>query len=270
MDTFLAHYADIRDPAEHPRVAALLREQGLVTLSGIADRAALVAVARRLLIIRPHRDAGPDGVTVITDTRASAAGYAAFTDTELVPHTDGSSLPDPPGLLLLACLQPADEGGKTLVADGARVIGTLADRHPAALQSLSAPRAALFGAAGGYLGPVCEPIGPGRTGIRLRLDDLAMFSADATVAILRLRTVIGQHLEAFRLRVGDGLVLSNTRWLHGRDPYTGRRVMLRILGDPLPGIGIEPGFSSPAPGGLARAAGAIQPAQALTTTGSGW
>ena len=72
MDIFQAHYADIHDPAQQPRIAAQLRDQGLVTFSGIADRAALVAVARRLMAIRPHRDAGPDGVTVITDTQTEA------------------------------------------------------------------------------------------------------------------------------------------------------------------------------------------------------
>ncbi len=247
MDIFHAHYADIHDPAQQPRVAAQLRDQGLVTFSGIADRAALVAVARRLMTIRPHRDAGPDGVTVIADTQTGAAGYAAFTDAELVPHTDGSSVPDPPGLLLLACQRPADEGGTTRLADGARIVGTLAERYPAALRSLSAPRAAFFGAAGGYLGPVCEPAGPGRARIRLRLDDLAWFSAHATAAIPLLRAAITGHLETVRLRPGEGLLLSNTRWLHGRDRYTGRRIMLRILGDPLPSTGVMPGFPSPSP-----------------------
>ena len=247
MDTFQAHYADIRDPAQHPRIAAQLRERGLVTFSGIADRAALAAVARRLMAIRPHRDAGPDGVTVITDTQASTFGYAAFTDAELFPHTDGSSLPDPPGLLLLACRRPADEGGKTLLADGARIVGTLAEQNPTALRSLSAPRAAFFGAPGGYLGPVCGPGGPGRASIRLRLDDLAWFCADATSAIPLLHAAISQHLQTFRLHVGEGMLLSNTRWLHGRERYAGRRVMLCILGDPLPGTGIVPGFPSPAP-----------------------
>lgn len=245
MDTFLAHYADIRDPAQHSRVSAQLDEQGLVTFSGIADRAALVAVARRLLTIRPHRDAGPDGVTVITDTHTKDAGYAAFTDAELVPHTDGSSQPAPPGLLLLACLRPAEKGGTTIVADGTRVIGTLADRYPAALHALSAPGAAAFGTDGSYLGSVCEPAGPGRTAIRLRLDDLVRFSADAADVLPLLCAVIRQHLETFRLRAGEGLVLSNTRWLHGRDHYSGRRVMLRILGDPVPGTGIKPGLPSP-------------------------
>jgi hypothetical protein len=249
MDTFYAHHADnILDPDQQPRVIALLREHGLVTFTGITDRTTLASVARALMSIRPHRDAGPDGVTVITDTRTTNPGYAAFTDAELIPHTDGTSLPDPPGMLLLACQQPASQGGTTLLADAAQITATLAGQHPAALQALSAPRAAYFGTAGGYLGPVCEPAGPGRARIRLRLDDLAMFSADATPVIPLLRAAITQHLQAVQLRAGQGLLVSNTRWLHGRDRYTGPRVMLRILGDPLPGTGIQPGFSVLTPG----------------------
>ena len=77
-----------------------------MTFSGITGRAGLVAMARQLMTIRPHRDAGPDGVTVITKTQDESSGYAGFTDAELIPHTDGSAVPNPPGLLLLACQQP--------------------------------------------------------------------------------------------------------------------------------------------------------------------
>ena len=247
MDIFRAYHADILDPGQQPRVIALLREHGLVTFTGITDRTTLASVADRLMSIRPHRDAGPDGVTVITDTQTTDPGYAAFTDAELIPHTDGTSLPDPPGLLLLTCQQPASQGGSTLLADAARITTTLAGQHPAALRTLSAPRAACFGAPGGYLGPICELAGPGRARIRLRLDDLAMFSIDATPVIPLLRAVITQHVHAIQLRTGQGLLVSNTRWLHGRDRYTGPRVMLRILGDPRPGTGIQPGFPAPTP-----------------------
>jgi hypothetical protein len=58
--------------------------------------------------------------------------------------------------------------------------------------------------------------------------------------------VIAQHLQAIQLRAGQGLLVSNSRWLHGRDRYTGSRTMLRILGDSLPGTGIQPGFPAPA------------------------
>jgi alpha-ketoglutarate-dependent taurine dioxygenase len=247
MDALHAHHVDILDPARQQRAISLLREHGLVAFTGITDRAALVKAARSMMSIRPHRDAGPDGVTVITDVQTEKPGFAAFTDAELMPHTDGTSLPDPPGLLVLACQQPASQGGNTLLADAARVTAALARQHPDAFRALSAQRAAYFGTEGGYLGPVCEPAGPGRARIRLRLDDLAMFSADATPVIPLLRAVITQHLHTIQLRAGQGLLISNTRWLHGRDRYTGPRVMLRVLGDPLSGTGIQPGFPAPVP-----------------------
>jgi Txe/YoeB family toxin of toxin-antitoxin system len=170
MDTFRAYHADILDPAQQPRVIALLRDHGLVTFTGI------------------------------TDTGTADPGYAAFTDAELISHTDGTSLPDPPGVLLLTCQQPASHGGATLLADAAGITATLAGQHPAALRALSTPRAACFGTGGGYLGPVCEPAGPGRVRIRLRLDELAMFSADAIPILPILRTVISQHQQAIQLR----------------------------------------------------------------------
>lgn len=246
MGSFQAYHADIRDPGTQPRIAAQLRDRGLVTFSGISSRAELVAIANRLMAIRPHRDAGPDGVTVITSTNSDVSGYAAFTDAGLIPHTDGSSVPDPPGLLLLACHQPAAEGGWTQVADGAQVIATLAEQCPAALGALSTPRAASFGSADGYTGAIFEPAGPGRTRIRLRLDELARFSPDVADVIPLMRAVIASHAQTFRLGAGEGMLLSNSRWLHGRDRFSGRRTMLRVLGDPLPGTRIMPGFRSPA------------------------
>ena len=109
------------------------------------------------MTIRPHRDADADGVTVITKTRDESSGYTGFTDAELIPHTDGSAESNPPGLLLLACQQAADEGGSTRVVDGARVTRALADQHPAALGPLSAQQAAFFRTAGAYLGAPLEP-----------------------------------------------------------------------------------------------------------------
>jgi len=110
MDTFRAYHADILDPAQQPRVMALLREHGLVTFTGITDRATLASVARRLMSIRPHRDAGPDGVTVITDTGTTGPGYGAFTDAELILHTDGTSPTHPACSCSPASSPPATAG----------------------------------------------------------------------------------------------------------------------------------------------------------------
>jgi len=94
---------------------------------------------------------------------------------------------------------------------------------------------------------------PGRLRIRLRLDELARFSPEVTRLLPLLRTAIEANTEMFRLCSGDGFLFSNTRWLHGRRRYAGgQRMMLRILGDPLPGTGIEPGFPHHPSGHIAQ------------------
>jgi alpha-ketoglutarate-dependent taurine dioxygenase len=247
METFQAYFTDIHASDWQQQAAAQLREQGLLTFSGITERAALIDLARQLMTIRPHRDADADGVTVITKKGDESCGLTGFTDAELIPHTDGSAASSPPGLMLLTCQQAADEGGGTRVVDGALVTRALADQHPTARGSLSAPQAAFFGTAGAYLGAPLEPAGPGRKRILLRLDDLAWFSTEAAATIPLLRDAIAAHTQTFRLRRGEGFLLSNTRWLHGRDNFVGHRSMLRILGDPLADSGILPGFRSPVP-----------------------
>jgi hypothetical protein len=159
-------------------------------------------------------------------------------------------VPEPPGLLMMSCQHAAGEGGETLLADAARVVRTLAHRHPDALRALCAAEAAVFGADADHPAPVFAPAAGGRMTIRLRLDDLARFSAECTSILPLLRMVIREHTQIVRLGVGQGLVLSNTRWLHGRSPYAGRRVMLRILGDPLPSAGVRSGFPFPASGSI--------------------
>jgi hypothetical protein len=74
VDTFQAHYADIRDPGQVQAVAARLRADGLVTFDGISSRYELPALAEAFMAIRLHRDSGPDGVTVITDTGNRSPG----------------------------------------------------------------------------------------------------------------------------------------------------------------------------------------------------
>ncbi len=243
-DTFLAHYADIHDSSHHAHINRQLRDHGLATFGGIRDRATLLTAARPLLTVRPHRDAGPDGITVITSRAdASTPGYAAFATTGLSPHTDGTSLPAPPHLVMLACLVPGTDGGESYLTDGSRVFSTLAEHDPEALGALAAPRSAFFGTADGYLGSVFEDAGGGRVSVRLRTDELARFSPDITRILPRLRATIDQHKVSLRLRPGEGYLLDNSRWLHGRRRFTGERVMIRILGDPLPETAIYPGFT---------------------------
>ena len=221
-----------------------LRQGGFALLDGVPDADALLTVAKSIGVVVPHRDSRTDGVTVLADRGMGAdrGGFAGFGREELVPHTDRSGIARPPGLLMMACAQPAQQGGACVVADSSAVYADLAENEPEALNALSAPRSALFGGAAGYLGSVFTPEPDGRITVRLRLDDLARFSPEAARWCATLRSTIERHLITVALRAGQGYVLDNRRWLHGRRAFAGDRIHYRVTAEPLPQMAIPAGF----------------------------
>lgn len=235
---------DVGRPGAVQSLARGISRYGFALLSGVHDADALLTVARSIAVVVPHRDSRPDGVTVLADRGVGSArgGFAGFGRDELVPHTDRSGIEHPPGLLMMACRQPAEWGGECVVVDGEAVYADLAENEPEAIEALSAPRSALFGGAAGYLGSVFTPQPDGRVTLRLRLDDLARFSPDATRWRATLCSAIERHLITVVLRAGEGYVLDNHRWLHGRRAFTGNRIVYRVTAEPLPHLAIPSGF----------------------------
>ncbi|MFE2727183.1 TauD/TfdA family dioxygenase [Kitasatospora sp. NPDC059327] len=245
------------------RVGAVLRERGLVRLGRLGGRDDVLYAARRLMSgLWRHRDAGPDGLTVIRDIgrHDGRAGFAGLGRGDLDLHTECAQQPQPPRLLLLACARAGDAGGESLLLDGRAILGALAGLHPAALEALSAPRAAFFGGADGRFTPILEQLGGGRWHLRLRQDSLARFSPEAEAHLPALRRAIDRHTTRLRLAAGQGFVVDNHRFLHGRTAFRGERLLLRALGDPHPVVGLDAGFPAPwptpagsgAPGATAR------------------
>jgi Taurine catabolism dioxygenase TauD, TfdA family len=76
----------------------------------------------------------------------------------------------------------------------------------------------------------------------LRFDELARFAPTVTHWLPELRAAIDRHTTTVQLGRGQGYVLHNYRWLHGRRAFTGQRVMFRVHVDPLPHLGIPVGF----------------------------
>ncbi|PDP89086.1 hypothetical protein CQJ94_04940 [Glycomyces fuscus] len=242
-DPFERHQVDPQRIDLHQRLASTLRDRGLATFGEISDRTAFADLVRDLAALYPHPDSGPDGLTLLHARNGSTeAGQRGFTDSELLPHTERSCLPTPPRLLMLVCLAPADHGGESVLVDGRAVSEELSDSAPETWSALSAPRTAYFGGSAGYVGAVFEPADPETWTIRLRLDELVRFAPHAVPHVKILREVIDRHTMILRLGKGQGFVLDNTRWLHGRRSFTGPRVMLRALGEPRSRLPLERGF----------------------------
>jgi hypothetical protein len=237
------HPADLNGPAFQRNLMSALSEDGLAAFGGIPDRAAFAHLARGLTALYPHPDGDPDGLTLLhTRDDGEELGKRGFSDAELLPHTERSCMTAPPHLLMLMCLAPGRHGGETLLIDGRSVAEDLARNEPESWRLLSGPGTAYFGGAAGHAGSIFEPIGSGRWTIRLRLDGLVRFAPQALPHVVILRKAIDRHTKTLLLEPGQGFVLDNTRWLHGRRPFQGPRTMLRALGEPRECLPLDRGF----------------------------
>ena len=242
-DAFATYHLDVHTRSGQDELAVRLAERGLVTFGGCHTRGALSEILSMVCVPRWHRDSGDDAITVIANTDDEPPpGYLAFGRQELHPHTEGTSIPDPPVVMALACWTPARQGGVSYVIDGRALHARLAQDAPEALLALSEPRCAYFGGAAGHLGSVFGPTRDGLLAIRYRRDELGRYSPAAQQAIELLDRLAADCWLELPLRAGQGFILQNGRWLHGRTRFSGRRTMARLLGDPLPGTGIRYGF----------------------------
>ncbi|MFJ6382759.1 TauD/TfdA family dioxygenase [Kitasatospora sp. NPDC092039] len=236
------------DGAVRERAGEVLREHGLLRLARLGGRDDVLLAAGRLMSsLWQHRDADPDGLTVIRDTghHSGRPGFEGLGHGALALHTECAQHPDPPRLLLLACARAGDSGGESLLVDGLAVLAELAAHHPAAIEAFSADRAAYFGGSSGHFAPVLQQLPAGRWRLRLRQDGLARFSPDAQARLPALRQAIDRNTHRLRLAPGQGVVLDNHRLLHGRTAFSGERLILRALGEAHHALGLGPGFPQP-------------------------
>lgn len=227
-------------------VAAKLAADGLARFDGITTRSQLVALGASLGHPVPHRDSALDGVTMLMHRGrlAGRIGFEGFGNGPLPPHTDRSGTPDPPALLMVVCGRKG-KGGECIVIDGERVYTDLILTNPAAVQVLSRPRTVLFGGASGYLSSIFEQTPDGRIRVRYRSDELAKFSPDIVRWLPALTNAVERCTIQFELEPGQGYVLHNHRWLHGRTGFTGDRVMYRLSVNPHAEFAIPSGFEAP-------------------------
>lgn len=245
LTLFEAHVAPlISEASRTSTVMELLRSRGLATVEGLDTRAEVLAFAQQVMTLAPHPDSDPDALTTIRDRGAAPRrpGLAGLGTGELLAHTERSSLPRPPRLMLLVCQRPAASGGEVLLTDGRALHALLLERAPRALEMMALPGTAFYGDGGGHPSQIFTRHRGERVSIRLRQDTLAAFSPLLTPHLPHLRLGIEALQQRITLDAGQGYLIDNSRWLHARIGFRGDRVCLRALGDPR--TPIPPGFPS--------------------------
>jgi hypothetical protein len=237
----------LREAESTSQIVHQLAAHGVSLFRGVGGRNEVLRSARSMMTVRIHRDSDANGMTVIAPGAiGSASSMVGFTDRELRPHTEGSAVDRPCRLLTLACELPAQVGGLIRLVDGYDLYQELAEHDPEMLKALSAPRSAYFGRGAGHLGAVFQANRHGRIRIRLRLDDHIQFAPTVDRYVDRLRSLVQSLTQEIRLGEGEGYVLANDRWMHGRTRFSGPRRMLRVIGHPLPGHCLSTGFAATA------------------------
>ena len=162
----LNRIGDVADPPTVEKMRHQVRSDGLALFDGAHGIEAMLGVARQMMCITAHPDSDDRGVTTIVELgpAANQPNAGGFSRRELMPHTDRSGVPDPPGLMMLTCAVQAPFGGANRFTDGLAVHDHLAATCPESLQALSRARSALFGGAAGHLGAVFTPRCRPRTG----------------------------------------------------------------------------------------------------------
>lgn len=160
----------------------------------------------------------------------------AYTNLELLPHTDGTYSHDAPGLQLLHCLAFDGEGGESTMVDGFRIASELRSRHPDLYDVLSRVHVP-----GQYIGdgshlmaarPILRHDHHGAlVQVSFNNADRAPFllppdEMDAFYEALRaFEGLANDHALQWRRvnRPGEAMLFDNWRVLHGRAAYTGHR-----------------------------------------------
>jgi Taurine catabolism dioxygenase TauD, TfdA family len=238
--TVARYHVDPRRPDVTAALLGCLATHGIATVSGVVDRQAALVLAWSVGMVVSHRDADAAGVTVLAGTEpAPQFGYAGLSRRQLAPHTDGTAVTRPPTLVMLVCARPALSGGEALLVDGRAVFTALQEHAPDAARAFTRPDAARFGSSPGRLSPIFEVSPADRVVVRFRDDDLAVFSPHTHAALPTLRRLIADHTIVLPLEAGQGYLVQNGWWLHGRTRFASQRLAWRILIEPWP---FEQGF----------------------------
>jgi Taurine catabolism dioxygenase TauD, TfdA family len=134
--------------------------------------------------------------------------------------------------------------GSAVLVDGASVVSEMLDSDPSAVHTLFTPASVRFGNATERSAVLSLLVPGSRAQLRYRDDGLADYS-NVREAITAFRTAVEQFKIEFEMHAGDGYILQNGRWLHGRTGFIGARQMNRLLGrigDKERATTLRPGF----------------------------
>ncbi|AQG80223.1 TauD/TfdA family dioxygenase [Spirosoma montaniterrae] len=234
MSTFFReHIIDIARVSSQT-VVDTLNVHGVITFEHIYETSHFLKLCNKIGTVYSHPDADYKGITSIEykPTPIAKPGLLGFTKKNLIPHTDRATVINPPFYTSLLCIKPAIDGGDTILVDGKKIYNEMKMNFTEELSILEKPDIAIFGRGKDQLVSAIfaeVDLLHSNKFLRFRYDDVSYFSAEAIESINIFLSLVYKYKHEFRLEYGQGYIVQNGRWLHGRSAFDGERLMYRVL-----------------------------------------
>lgn len=228
-----------------PSILRLLKRNGYCIVNmWDTSEPALSLISRQLGRMQLHIRSNPKGLVSVSPKpltsckQIDSSKYRSVKTCEHPPHTDGAYLDGflkkngesqwigPPALVLLQCVQPAAEGGQSIVIDAQRILEDMLRKTPEVAQLLATPGCVSFCRDDqvAFRTAIYESISMGRFRIRFRCDDALYLSSTETREAVQYfcehYLTNPQYRVTFSLAPGQILILDNLRVLHGRQKFS--------------------------------------------------
>jgi len=240
-DTMTFDYEDVRRDADR-RLALqhTLITHGIVIVTGGPKEAGSILSIAELV-----GEVSQSAYGAIFDLSPSnAIGTAGTTFRDVPPHTDEAFVYTPPGIQILACIHPADDGGDSIMVDGFGLANKLRQEDPDGFELLATWNHHYVRLHPGKLdqrayAPVIALDDDGElSGIRLHtrssgpLDIPECVMEPYLIAYHRLCDMMmaPENQIRVRLKAGDAVIFDNHRALHARSAFSDSRRFLQICG----------------------------------------
>ncbi|PTU25157.1 hypothetical protein P175DRAFT_0498267 [Aspergillus ochraceoroseus IBT 24754] len=204
--------------------------QGIVFLEGF-DEDSLRLLATQLGDIVQPRNEKTSGAGISNIRYEPSLSGKGYSSEELYFHTDRSGWECPPRILMSTLKSRSTTGGESLLVDGLEVLNTIKKQNGALYNLITSPEHSSFRSEDGVFVP--RPIFEESSGMfRFRFDDNIQLSASLVLRFPQFLEVIYRNAYAISLEPGQGYLLDNHRFLHGRTAFHGSRELLRVLVNP--------------------------------------
>lgn len=210
--TYTVHSAE-KFLKEKNLLPVLIQQNGLLLINDIDTDKTALALANMMGTTEHCIDSSLDGITVISNkqTIKNAKNSLAFTQAGLYPHTDRSPIAFPPKFLLNWTIQPAKQGGDSLLCDAKKIFQHLKQRHPSTCNALFNEDMAEFSdSINTYKGAIFQEIN-GALMIRFRRDNCVALKENMQKYMHTLYEAIDLHTFSIPTTKNNGYLIDNTR-----------------------------------------------------------